>query len=177
MKRDGAFLQGYNCQIVVDQDHQIILADGVSNQAPDQEHLIPMLGRVEKNTGRLPGCLTADAGYMSEEGVAHCDEQHVDAYIAPSRQRHGRRDGEPTPVNEKQAWADMRAKLVTDEGRKLYSQRKVIVEPVFGHIKEVRRFRRFSLRGLRKVRREWTLVSLCHNLLKLLGTNLIAQPA
>jgi hypothetical protein len=47
----------------------------------------------------------------------------------------------------------------------------VIVEPVFGQIKEARSFRRFSLRGLRKVRGEWTLVSLCHNLLKLLAVS------
>lgn len=173
MKRDGAFMQGYNCQIVVDEGHQIILAEGVSNQAPDQEHLIPMLGRVKKNTGRMPGCLTADAGYMSEEGAAHCEKHHVNAYIAPSKQRHGQRDGEPALEGESQAWADMRAKLASEEGKRIYSRRKVIVEPVFGQIKEARGFRRFSLRGLPKVRGEWTLVSLVHNLLKLLT----AQPA
>ncbi len=45
-------------------------------------------------------------------------------------------------------------------------------EPVFGHIKEPRGFRRFSLRGVVKVRAEWTLVCLCNNLIKLLA----AQP-
>ena len=103
MKRDGAFLQGYNCQIVVDEGHQIILAEGVSNQAPDHEHLIPMLDRVEKNTGRLPGCLTADAGYMSEDGAVHCEEHHVNPYISPSKQRHRQQDGEPAPEHESQA--------------------------------------------------------------------------
>ena len=39
----------------------------------------------------------------------------------------------------------------------------------FGHIKEPRGFRRFSLRGVFKVRAEWTLVYLCHNLIKLLA--------
>jgi transposase/IS5 family transposase len=173
MKRNGSYLQGYNSQIVVDEDHQIIVAEGVSNQAPDQEHLIPMVSRVEKNTGRLPGCLTADAGYMSQEGAEHCEKRHVDAYIAPSKKRHGRHDDEPAPREESQAWAAMRSKLATEEGKRIYSRRKVIVEPVFGQIKEARGFRRFSLRGLIKVRREWTLVCLCHNLLKLLT----AKPA
>jgi len=45
----------------------------------------------------------------------------------------------------------------------------IIVEPVFGHAKEARGFRRFSLRGLRKVASEWTLVCLCGNLLKLVS--------
>lgn len=66
----------------------------------------------------------------------------------------------------------MRAKLAAEQGKKLYSRRKVIVEPVFGHIREPRGFRRFSLRGTMKVRAEWTLLCLCNNLIKLLA----AQP-
>jgi len=45
----------------------------------------------------------------------------------------------------------MRHKLKTAEGRAVYKMRKQIVEPVFGQIKEARRFSRFSFRGLKKV--------------------------
>mgnify|MGYP006216456873 CR=1 FL=1 len=55
----------------------------------------------------------------------------------------------------------------TPEGQALYARRKVIVEPVFGQIKEGRGFRRFLLRGLKKIRGEWSLVCLTHNLLKI----------
>jgi len=41
MKSDGHYIQGYNCQLAVDSDHQVIVAVGVSNQAPDVEHLEP----------------------------------------------------------------------------------------------------------------------------------------
>jgi hypothetical protein len=61
----------------------------------------------------------------------------------------------------------MAAKLRTPAGRALYARRKVIVEPVFGQIKGARGFRRFLLRGLAKVRGEWRLVCLTHNLLKI----------
>ena len=61
----------------------------------------------------------------------------------------------------------MAAKVQTPEGKALYARRKVIVEPVFGQIKEARGFRRFLLRGLVKLRGEWRLVCLTHNLLKL----------
>ena len=61
----------------------------------------------------------------------------------------------------------MRRKLATKAGRAMYSRRKTIVEPVFGQIKEARGFRRFLLRGIAKVRGEWSLISLTHNLLKL----------
>ena len=60
----------------------------------------------------------------------------------------------------------MAAKVRTPEGKALYARRKVIVEPVFGQIKEARGFRRFLLRGLKKIRGEWSLVCLTHNLLK-----------
>ena len=41
------------------------------------------------------------------------------------------------------------------------------VEPVFGQIKQRRGFRQFLLRGLTKVNREWLLICVGHNLLKL----------
>ena len=61
----------------------------------------------------------------------------------------------------------MQYKLRTEAGQAIYRRLKVIVEPVFGQIKEQRGFRRFSLRGLGKVRAEWKLVSAAANLLKL----------
>ena len=42
-----------------------------------------------------------------------------------------------------------------------------MVEPVFGQVKHARGFRQFLLRGKKKMRSEWRLVSLTHNLLKL----------
>jgi hypothetical protein len=61
----------------------------------------------------------------------------------------------------------MRHKLRSEAERAIYKMRKAIVEPVFGQIKERRGFRRFNLRGLDKVRAEWKLICLTHNLLKL----------
>ena len=86
--------------------------------------------------------------------------------MAPGRQRHHAPEAEgsdpPTTAKERMA-----AKVRTAAGRALYARRKVIVEPVFGQIKEARGFRRFLLRGLEKIRGEWCLVCLTHNLLKL----------
>lgn len=61
----------------------------------------------------------------------------------------------------------MAAKGRSPAGQALYSRRKGIVEPVFGQSKEARGFGRFLLRGLDKVRGEWRLVCLGHNLLTL----------
>jgi hypothetical protein len=44
---------------------------------------------------------------------------------------------------------------------------QAIVEPVIGYIKDVRGFRRFTLRRLRRVSAEWRIICMTHNLLKL----------
>ena len=111
-----------------------------------------------------------DAGYWNPENATYAEEQKVDLYISPRRQKHGTDpptddvDADATDLNPRQ---QMIAKLQTDEGRAQYARRKSTVEPVFGQIKEARGFRRFHLRTLAKVIGEWSLVSATHNLLKL----------
>ncbi len=61
----------------------------------------------------------------------------------------------------------MRQKLDSDAGKAIYAQRKYVVEPPFGHIKSIMGFTSFSLRGDPKVKAEFKLVSLAHNLRKI----------
>jgi transposase len=63
--------------------------------------------------------------------------------------------------------ARMRAKLITARGRTLYGKRKCIVEPVIGQIKTRGSFSRFLLRGIQKVKIEWKIGAIAHNLLKI----------
>ena len=49
-----------------------------------------------------------------------------------------------------------------------------MVEPIFGQIKQGRGFRQFLMRGLAKMRGEWLLICLTHNLLKLFGAQVRA---
>ena len=71
----------------------------------------------------------------------------------------------------------MKQKLASAAGRDIYRMRKAIVEPVFGQIKEWRRFSRFSFRGESKVRAEWKLICLTHNLLKLFRSGWLFRTA
>lgn len=61
----------------------------------------------------------------------------------------------------------MTAKLRTAMGRFIYGRRKCLVEPVFGNIKFNLGFGRYALRGLTKVRGEFLLICIAHNLKKL----------
>jgi transposase len=166
MVKGGAFIQAFNAHVVVDEAHQIILAEAVTNQPPDCEHLVPMVDRVVANCGEAPKTMTADSGYFSAQNVEHCAHSGIDVYIALRKTDVAKLGRLPaTPAQD--ARQDMHDKLTTDRGRSTYARRKATVEPVFGQIKEARCFRRFSLRGLDKVRSEWSLVCLCHNVLKL----------
>ena len=61
----------------------------------------------------------------------------------------------------------MRSKLDSESGKAIYAKRKHIVEPVFGHIKAVIGFTGFHLRGLEKVKAEFKIVAIAHNLKKI----------
>jgi len=169
LKSDGHYIQGYNCQLAVGSDYQVIVTLGVSNQAPDVEHPAPMVQRIAATAGALPDVLTTDAGYWSESIAELCAEQEIDAYIATGRLPHG----QPLPPKrgpmpkEADVKARMARKLRSKAGSRIYAQRKAIVEPVNGQIKEARGLRRFLLRGLEKVDAEWHLIAATHNLLKL----------
>ena len=177
MKASEGYVQAYNCQAVVDEEHQIIVAQAVTNQAPDVEHLVPMLVQTVDNCGATPEHWLSDAGYFSEANVCETTKWGCEPFIPPRRQKHG----EETPPVRGRPPADltikelMARKLATKAGKAVYALRKKIVEPVFGQIKEVRGFRRFLLRGLAKVRGEWGLIALTHNLLKIHRAQL--QPA
>jgi len=58
----------------------------------------------------------------------------------------------------------MHKKLKSAEGKGIYKKRKQTVEPVFGIIKEILGFRRFSLRGEVVTDAEWSLVCSAYNL-------------
>jgi len=61
----------------------------------------------------------------------------------------------------------MREKLSKEEGSKIYRRRKITVEPVLGNLSQNLGFREFLLRGLEKVRGEYSLICTAHNILKI----------
>jgi transposase len=166
---DG-WIYGYNPQIAVDDRHQVIVATTLSADPTDSGALPALVDQIETNTGRRPRKVLADAGYASDDNLAHLEERGIDAYVATRRDRHGAkapaapRGRIPAGFSRRERMA---RKLTTKRGRAEYRRRKAIVEPVFGQTKEARGFRRFRLRGRVKVTAEWHLVCAVHNLGKL----------
>jgi transposase len=183
LQSNKSFEYSGNAQVVVDDACQIIVACDVVMQSNDKQQAVPMAQQALANLeaagiqrpvdgqGAVQKIISVeDTGYFSAAAVAGLEELGLDPYIATERQKH---HGPLPPAEATPAPAGaspqekMRAKLRSALGRAVYGLRKGVVEPVFGQIKAARGFRRFSLRGLAKIKGEWCLVCLTHNLLKL----------
>lgn len=166
------FDQSGNAQAAVDRENQIIVAADVTNQPNDKKQLKPMVKQARQNAGRGRRIdkFSADSGYFSEDNVTWVEGQGLDGYIATGRLKHNEnvpphpRGRPPQDLTVKERMA---RKLRTKKGRTIYAQRKWITEPVFGQIKRGLGFTQFLLNGLEKMRSEWRIICMAHNLRKL----------
>lgn len=162
-----SYQQGYNAQIGVDEQAQIIVGAKVVQAGNDQQQLVPVMQEVAQHLGRMPEVVSADGGYFSTAALTHEAVRGVNLHVPPNEPEPDISSlPEMLPASasvQQRMWQ----KLRSAEGRALYNQRKAIVEPVFAQIKHVRGFRQFLLRGLAQVEAEWLLVCMTHNLLKL----------
>jgi transposase len=170
----GGFKQAYNAQAAADAATMLIVATGVSQAPNDKEQVEPMLATLKAQAGVLGTveCLIADSGYCSEKNIKACEAAGIDPLIAVARDEHhpGWRERQSEPASLPEGATPVQAmshRLKTKEGRARYALRKQTIEPAFGIIKSVMGFRRFSLRGLKKVTGEWTLVCMAWNLKRL----------
>lgn len=164
MKTSSGFDQCYNGQLAVDAENRLIVAAEVTQSAADVEQLLPIVEKCCETTQGVPLEVLADAGYRSEDNLQKLESKQIDGYVSLGR------EGKSELVvagSENPATSRMQEKLTTEKGRKIYSRRKGIVEPVNGWIKSVLGFRQFSLRGLAKVAGEWAMVCLALNLRQL----------
>ena len=160
MKTSDGYDQCYNGQIAVDEASQMIVATGLTPCAADNGALLPLIDRVQATLGCDPAAVLADAGYKGEASFQTLESRQITAYISLGRE--GNAGTAPNPAQV--ATQRMAVRLTSAEGKDRYRRRKAIVEPVFGWIKEVLGFRRFSLRGEAKARGEWNVVCLAVNL-------------
>ena len=170
----GGFKQAYNAQAAADAATMLVVATGVSQAPNDKEQVEPMLATLKAQVDVLGTveCLIADSGYCSEKNIKACEAAGIDPLIAVARDEHhpGWRERHSEPASLPEGATPVQAmshRLKTKAGRAHYALRKQTIEPVFGIIKSVMGFRRFSLRGLKKVTGEWTLVCMAWNLKRL----------
>ena len=169
LKGPDGFLQGYNTQIAVEPVFQLIVGQRVTQAANDKQQMVPLIEAIEEQSGQKPEGVLADNGYCSDENLKYLARKRMEGFVATGKQKHSQRR-EPCkrgPLPREASRVErMERKLETKVGAAVYATRKFIVEPVFGQIKQARGFRQFLLRGIEKVRGEWALICMTHNLLK-----------
>ena len=172
MKTRKGFIQGYNPQIAVDTDTQIILATDLTQDHNDLHQLAPMLEQTIENTGKIPNNAIADAGYDNEEQIGLFDKK-IDLYIPTQkdwkqrkalREKSSPRGRIPKNLSKRER---RERKLLTKKGKKIYMKRGGSVEPVIGQIKSAMGLDRLLLRGKEKGNSEWKMYCTAHNILKL----------
>jgi len=175
MKGADGIVQGYNAQAAVEPTLLLIVGQSVTEAANDKQQLVPMVELLEQQSGQRPEAILADNGYCSEQNLEHLEStgqphRRIEGFIATGKQKHGehRLPAQRGPLPQDATKVDrMKRKLQTKMGRAVYAARKCVVEPVFGQIKQARGFRQFLLRGKEKVKGEWALLCLTHNVLRL----------
>jgi transposase len=174
MKTASGWVQGYNAQAGVN-EHQVIVAAVMTNEANDVAQLLPVISEVESNAKQAGidggiGKALADAGYWSEANATAEGPDRMIATTKDWKQRRAARDmgtttGEP-PVGASPIEA-MEHRLRTEEGASTYAKRSYTVEPIFGQIKENRSMRRLMRRGITAAQSEWSLMCATSNILKM----------
>jgi hypothetical protein len=176
---DGLFfVQGYNAQAAVN-EHQVVLAAEITNSSTDFSQLDPMVTAIleelkQASIPHRPEVIAADAGYWNEQ---HMDEivanKHIPVLIAPDKGSRGTQ--RKTWTGGRYDW--MRAVLGSEHGGERYRKRRQTVEPLFGNTKHNKGVTRFLRRGRVKVRTEWRLHMMTHNLAKLYNHQIAARAA
>jgi len=169
MKGSDGFVQGYNTQVAVEPLFQLVVGQTVTQAANDKQQMVPLVEAIQEQSGQRPKEVLRDSGYCSEENLKYLAKRRMEGFVATEKQKHGewREPCKRGPLPKDTSRVErMKRKLKTKVGSAVYARRKCMVEPVFGQIKQARGFRQFLLRGLKKVRGEWALICMTHNLLK-----------
>lgn len=169
--RDGWQL-GYSAEIAVSEDHWIV-AQRVTQNASDNASLLPLVDEASRQCRGKPQRVSADTGFFSLQNLHGLRERGIDGYVPDANLSYELKGkGRAQGIGRSRHLRDpehrqMRQKLRDPTGRNIYAQRKAIVEPVFGVLKQQRGLRQFRLRGLQLVGIEFTLASLGYNLTRL----------
>ncbi len=169
LRERAGFALGYTAEAAVNEDH-LIVGQRVTQNAADNHSLIPLVEEAERQSGTKAEKILADAGFFSLENIEELEARGLEMYVPDSNLARELNTGQRCPrMRLGKTQRRMRQKLRGPTGQAVYRRRKALVEPVWGTLKEQRGMRRFRLRGLEKVKIEFTLAAISFNLTRLLA--------
>jgi hypothetical protein len=126
-----------------------------------------MIEQTKNNLNTLPDKVKADCGYNSQLKSATDLYPDVDLYVDDKKRLKDDLDMAEIKKTYDDVSFNNLVKLRSAQGRKEYTKRMHTVEPPFGHIKLNLGYRHFLVRGAYKVKGEFNLMCIGHNLKKI----------
>jgi transposase len=163
---------GYSVEIAVSEDH-LIVAQRVTQNASDNASLLPLVDETARQCRGKPQRVSADTGFFSLANLHGLRQRQIQGYVPDANLSYELKgQGKAQGIGRGRRLRDpehrqMRRRLRSPSGQKIYRQRKTIVEPVFGVLKQQRGLRQFRLRGLERVGIEFTFAAIGYNLSRL----------
>lgn len=162
---DGGFRPAYNLQVVADVDSQVIVGVGVVTTGSDGGQALPMAEQVQARTGVSPQAYLMDGGFATRGDITALESKGIAVY-APTRPPRtttsGRTQADPCP-GDTSAVANWRARMQTEEAKRIYRERAATSECVNAHLRSYD-LRQLLVRGSDKVLSVLLLTALAHNL-------------
>jgi len=156
MKYNKERIPGYNAQICIEKESSIIVGTQVNTEPADTGSLIPMIRAVRKNLEKEElENYGVDGGYYSNKNIREAEAEGVKNILINFKKND---------KSEEKETQEMKKKLEEERNKEIIRKRGII-EKIFGNIKEnVNKFRRFKLRGTKKVNIEWNVICIAYNL-------------
>jgi transposase len=166
---DGGFRPAWNVQLGSDTRSRIIAGVSVDNRGSDRGDLSPMLAQIQSRTGRTPDEMLADGGYVDHKDIAAVADKGVTVYAPLNRKKNSERDPHLPREGDSPAIAEWRARMATEDAKRIYKDRAATAESINADLKCFRGLDRFMVRTLPKVICVVFWSAIAYNALKLLA--------
>lgn len=168
---DGGYHSGSNLKACEDGEHGVLMPEAQHKAVKKPYHKSHFDYDAERDEYRCPhGHVLVHKGVKRrtdrpEVQVYRCSGKVCRECPAFGECTKDRRQGRAIEVGPHERLLRTHRELMArEDSKELYKERQGTVEPVFGIMKELQDARRFLLRGLEKVKAEWTLLCTAFNL-------------
>lgn len=166
---DGGYRPAWNVQIASGTGSRIIAGISVDNRGSDRGDLSPMLEQIKKRTGITPDEYLADGGYVELDDIAALAAKGVTPFIPLNRKKNKAVDQHLPRPGDPPAVAEWRARMATEDAKRIYKDRAATAESINADLKCFRGLDRFLVRTLPKVTCVAFWSAIAYNALKLLA--------
>jgi transposase len=166
-ERNGVIKPNYNAQLSVDEQEQFILANDVVDECTDCHQLVPMTQQTKENIGVSPKQVKSDNGYYPQLEKATALFPEIVFYVDDKNRRKDYINFYELRQKYSDAKYENLIRIVSPDGENVYKKRMHTVEPPIGNLKHNLGYRYFLLRGINKVKGEFNLMCIAHNIKKI----------